>query len=86
MPAAIGTVWVKRVATPAVAAADAPPKLPGPAAGELPEPDPLLRELIGFRVRYRDLLRHAELVRTVRVPYRAWDGTNRFALLVLPLW
>jgi poly(3-hydroxybutyrate) depolymerase len=54
---------------------------------ELREPDPLLRDLIGFRVRYRDLLRrHDELVRTLSVPYRAWDGKTRTALLVLPRW
>ena len=54
---------------------------------ELREPDPLLRELIGFRVRYRDLLRrHDELVRTVTVRYRAWNGATRRALLVLPRW
>ena len=54
---------------------------------ELHEPDPLLRDLIGFRVRYRDLLcRHTELVRTVTVRYRAWNGASRRALLVLPRW
>jgi pimeloyl-ACP methyl ester carboxylesterase len=58
-----------------------------PTAKELREPDPLLRELIGFRVHYRDLLRrHDELVRTVAVRYRAWDGASRVALLVLPRW
>ena len=41
-----------------------PAKGPTGSGSELPGPDPLLRELIGFRVRYRDLLkRHAELVR-----------------------
>jgi pimeloyl-ACP methyl ester carboxylesterase len=66
-------------------AAKAPPAQP--PIQELREPDPLLRDLIGFRVRYRDLLRrHDELVRTVAVPYRAWDGTSRLALLVLPRW
>jgi pimeloyl-ACP methyl ester carboxylesterase len=60
---------------------------PRPAAKELREPDPLLRDLIGFRVRYRSLLRrHDELVRTVSVPYTAWDGAKRVALLVLPRW
>jgi pimeloyl-ACP methyl ester carboxylesterase len=61
-----------------------PPRSP---AKELREPDPLLRDLIGFRVRYESLLRrHDELVRTVAVPYRAWDGATRVALLVLPRW
>jgi pimeloyl-ACP methyl ester carboxylesterase len=65
----------------------ASPPAPPAARGELPEPDPLLRDLIGFRVRYRDLLRHhPELVRTVRVTYRAWNGERRYALLVLPRW
>jgi poly(3-hydroxybutyrate) depolymerase len=69
-------------AVPAAGPVAAPP----PAArGELPEPDPLLRDLIGFRVRYRDLLRrHAELVRSLRVGYTAWDGSRRTALLILP--
>lgn len=58
-----------------------------PAAKELRDPDPLLRDLIGFRVRYRDLLRRRDaLVRTVIVPYRAWDGATRSAILVLPRW
>ena len=57
-------------------AAKAPPA-PQPVK-ELREPDPLLRDLIGFRVRYRDLVRrHDELVRIVdsAVP-GAWDGTS----------
>ena len=58
-----------------------------PAAKELREPDPLLRDLIGFRVHYRDLLRrHGELVRTVTIRYRAWNGASRRALVVLPRW
>ena len=62
-----------------------PPK--SPAAGELPGVDPVLRELIGFRVRYRDMLkRHVELVRWMSVPYRAWNGAVRTAILVLPKW
>jgi poly(3-hydroxybutyrate) depolymerase len=66
-------------------AAKAPPVQP--PVKELREPDPLLRDLIGFRVRYRDLLRrHDELVRTVTVPYRAWNGSRRTAVLVLPRW
>lgn len=58
-----------------------------PPGKELREPDPLLRDLIGFRVRYRDLLRrHDELVRTLTVDYRASNGATRRALLVLPRW
>ena len=66
--------------------AKAPPPTP-PQPKELREPDPLLRDLIGFRVRYRDLLRrHDELVRRLVVPYRAWNGATRTAILVLPRW
>jgi poly(3-hydroxybutyrate) depolymerase len=59
-----------------------------PSGGsELPGPDPLLRELIGFKVRYQDLLkRNVELVRNVTISYRAWNGTRRQAVLVLPRW
>ena len=66
----------------------APPASPArPPVKELHEPDPLLRDLIGFRVRYRDLLRrHDELVRKVVVRYRAWNGTTRRAIVVLPRW
>jgi poly(3-hydroxybutyrate) depolymerase len=47
----------------------------------------MLRELIGFKVRYQDLLkRNVALVRTVTVPYRAWNGGGRHAVLVLPKW
>lgn len=54
---------------------------------ELPRVDPMMRELIGFKVRYKDLLqRHVELVRSVRVDYTAWNGAKRVALLVLPKW
>ncbi len=54
---------------------------------KLPRPEPLLRQLIGFKVRYRELLRdHRELIRVVRVPYRANGGRGRYALLVLPRW
>ena len=68
-------------------AASAPAKAPPPRPKELKEPDPLLRDLIGFRVRYRDLLRHHdELVRHVVVPYRAWNGATRIAIVVLPRW
>ena len=67
-------------------AASPPPKTPG-ATGELPGPDPLLRELIGFKVRYKNLLkRNVGLVRTVSVSYTAWNGARRQALLVLPKW
>jgi pimeloyl-ACP methyl ester carboxylesterase len=42
---------------------------------------------IGFRVLYRFMLsRDRDLVRRVWVPYRAWDGKQREALLVLPDW
>ena len=65
----------------------AKPPPPTAAAGELPGPDPLLRELIGFKVRYRDLLRrNVQLVRWVSVTYRAWNGAVRHAVLVLPKW
>ena len=69
-------------------AADAPARrLPPRHPGTLPEPDPVLRDLVTFRVRYRDLLRrHGELVRIVRVSYCAYDGRRRVALLVLPRW
>ena len=65
--------------------ASAPPKTS--AASELPGPDPLLREFMGFKVRYQDLLkRNVALVRTVTVSYRAWNGARRQAVLVLPKW
>ena len=67
--------------------AASPPRPPGSGAGELPRPDPMLRELIGFKVRYKDMLRrNLTLVRTVAVGYRAWNGQRRQALLVLPAW
>jgi pimeloyl-ACP methyl ester carboxylesterase len=63
------------------------PKSPTGAAAELPGPDPMLRELIGFKVRYKDLLRrNVALVRTVTVPYKAWNGARRHVVLVLPKW
>lgn len=59
----------------------------GLAHGTLPEPNPLLRQLIGFKVHYRDLLRHhEELVRVVQIPYIANGGHRRTAFLVLPRW
>lgn len=62
-----------------------PPK--GSGVGELPGPDPVLRELIGFKVRYRDLLkRNVVLVRTVSVSYTAWNGARHDAVIVLPKW
>lgn len=65
----------------------APPQPPSSGASELPGPDPVLRELIGFKVRYKDLLRrNVQLVRTVTVNYRAWNGASRQAVLVLPKW
>lgn len=64
----------------------APPPKPS-AAGELPGPDPLLRELIGFKVRYKNLIRkNVGLVRSVSVSYIAWNGAKRSAVLVLPKW
>ena len=69
------------------AAAGKAPTPPGSGRSELPGPDPALRELIGFKVRYRDLLkRHAGLVRSVTVSYRAWNGASRQAVVVLPAW
>jgi poly(3-hydroxybutyrate) depolymerase len=63
-----------------------PPTTPS-GASELPGPDPALRELIGFKVRYRSLLRHnVALVRRVTINYRAWNGAQRQAVLVLPKW
>src|SRR5215831_14156811 len=42
---------------------------------------------VGFRVLYRFMLRRDhDLVRRIWVPYRAWDGKRREALLVLPDW
>ncbi len=65
----------------------APPSPVKPRGSELPKPDPVVRELIGFRVRYRDMLkRQVGLVREVTVTYTAWDGAKRVAVLVLPKW
>jgi poly(3-hydroxybutyrate) depolymerase len=62
------------------------PKSSG-ASGELPGPDPLLREWIGFKVRYKDLLKqNVALVRTVSIAYTAWNGARRQAIVVLPKW
>ena len=70
--------------SPSPAAAPAPKPS---AAGELPGPDPLLRELIGFKVRYKNLLAtKAGLARSVSVSYTAWNGARRSAVLVLPKW
>jgi len=78
LPVSVGMVRLQT-------ARSAPPV--GKAATELPKPDPALRELIGFRVRYRDLLkRRIALVRQVRIGYTAWDGARRTAVLVLPKW
>jgi hypothetical protein len=56
-------------------------------ASELPGPDPLLRELIGFKVLYKNLLKHnVGLVRSITIPYRAWNGARRQALVVVPKW
>ena len=47
----------------------------------------LLHPFVGFRVLYRALAqRHDELVRRIWVPYTAWDGRRREALLMLPAW
>ncbi len=84
----LGVVYASVMTGPAKTSTPAttpPPR--GVAAGELPGPDPLVRELIGFKVRYRDLLRrNATLVRNVWVYYTAWNGAKRAALLVLPKW
>jgi beta-phosphoglucomutase len=46
-----------------------------------------LGSLIGFRALYHDLAsRHDNFVRRVWVPYRAWNGKRREAVLVLPVW
>jgi len=90
--AAVGALGVAVVliieGVPAAASTSTPGISPPAGATQgLPDPDPLLRDLIGFRVRYRELLRrHAELVRIVRVPYRAANGAQRVAVLVLPRW
>jgi pimeloyl-ACP methyl ester carboxylesterase len=48
---------------------------------------PAGHQVVGFRVLYRFMLRHdRELVRRIWVPYTAWDGKHREALLVLPAW
>jgi poly(3-hydroxybutyrate) depolymerase len=47
---------------------------------------PADRQVVGFRVLYRYLLERRELVRRIWVPYPAWDGKRREALLVLPAW
>jgi poly(3-hydroxybutyrate) depolymerase len=71
----------------ALAASPPPPVTKGSGSSELPGPDPVVRELIGFKVRYQDLLRrNGSLVRWVWVYYRAWNGAKRAALLVLPKW
>src|SRR5689334_21491520 len=63
------------VVVAAVGLAGAPAGEAGPAAH------------IGFRVLYRDLLdRRDRLVRKLWVPYRAWNGDVREALVVLPAW
>jgi poly(3-hydroxybutyrate) depolymerase len=83
---AVGVVALASL-TAAAAAIRVTAARPSSAASELPAPDPLLREFIGFKVRYRDLLkRNVALVRSVTVTYRAWDGARRKAVLVLPEW
>jgi len=87
--------WLPVVASVAALAAVAPSEpvplshahVVGARPAALPDPNPLLRQLVGFRVRYEDLLRrHDELVRVVRVGYTAWDGRRRTALVLLPRW
>src|SRR5215831_1439285 len=54
-----------------------------PAAARLAPP----QRVVGFRVLYRYMLgRRHDLVRRIWVPYTAWDGKKREALLVLPAW
>lgn len=75
------------VLAPAAASASSPSPPAPTVRSELPGPDPVMRELIGFRVRYRDLLkRHVELVRTLTITYTAWNGATRGAVVVLPKW
>lgn len=83
-----GVVGLASLTAGAGTHAAAPPRPPsGSGSSELPKPDPVLRELIGFRVRYRDMLRrNVRLVRRVTVSYRAWNGATRQAVLVLPKW
>jgi pimeloyl-ACP methyl ester carboxylesterase len=60
-----------------------PHLVPGAPAGQ----SRALRQLIPFRVRYRDLLRaRPELVRTRRFSYVANDGRSTRGYLVLPSW
>jgi pimeloyl-ACP methyl ester carboxylesterase len=55
------------------------------AAAAIPR-KPADQEVVGFRVLYRYLLERRELVRRIWVPYTAWDGKRREALVVLPAW
>ena len=67
--------------------ATTPPATTRSSVSELPGPDPLLRELIGFKVRYRSMLkRNVALVHSVTITYTAWNGARREAVLVLPKW
>jgi pimeloyl-ACP methyl ester carboxylesterase len=85
--AVLGALSLLAIVGPGTGSTTKGPPPTSTAAGELPGPDPLLRELIGFKVRYRDMLqRHLGLVRWVTVPYRAWNGGARTAILVLPKW
>lgn len=68
-----------------VTAARAEP-YPRPAAGVRLHHD-IYGRLRAFGVRYRDLLEdHHRLVRDISFTYRAWDGSARTAILVLPRW
>jgi poly(3-hydroxybutyrate) depolymerase len=85
--AAIGIVALASLAVAGACVSGATATSRASGAGELPGPDPLLREFIGFKVRYQDLLnRNVKLVRSVDITYRAWNGERRQAVLVLPKW
>jgi pimeloyl-ACP methyl ester carboxylesterase len=85
--AAVGIVAFASLTTVAACTRGASAASTPSGASELPGPDPILRELIGFKVRYRDLLkRNVTLVRTITIHYRAWNGAGRKAVLVVPRW
>jgi pimeloyl-ACP methyl ester carboxylesterase len=84
---AVGILVFASLTTGAARVQDASATSTPSGASELPGPDPALRELIGFKVRYRDLLkRNVRLVRTITIHYRAWNGGERKAVLVVPRW
>jgi poly(3-hydroxybutyrate) depolymerase len=81
--AATGLAFATSAAVHPTQAASSAPR----PAGELPGPDPALRGLIGFKVRYEQLVKKdPRLVRSISVSYRAWNGATRTAVLVLPRW